>query len=76
MGTGNSTPDVGEQVDLAAIVDMNFLKGMAYDRMVGIQQLQGELQMINGRIADLQQNPVIPDLPVEQTNGKLANQAS
>jgi hypothetical protein len=49
-----------EQIDLASIVDLNYLKAMAYDRLAAIDQLQNELRMVNERIAQLDANPVPP----------------
>lgn len=53
-----------EPTDLAQISDINQLKAMAYDRLAGIEQLQGELQLINARIREAQ---------VPATNGKLTH---
>jgi hypothetical protein len=59
--TGTSSADMtDEPIDLASIVDLNYLKAMAYDRLAAIDQLQNELRMVNERIAQLDANPVPP----------------
>ena len=59
VGSRNEFADMTEEnIDLASIVDINQLKAMAYDRMAGMEQLQGELRMINERIAQVQNIPV------------------
>jgi hypothetical protein len=41
-------------MDIANITDINELKAMAYDRVVMVQQIQQDLQVINERIGQLQ----------------------
>jgi hypothetical protein len=40
-------------MDIAEITDVNELKAMAYDRIVTMEQIQQDLQIINARIREL-----------------------
>ena len=53
-----------EQTDLASITDPTVLKAMVYDRLAALEQIQGEVRMINERISQLAANPV-------EMNGKV-----
>lgn len=43
--------------DLADMTDLNELKALAYDCIANVEQAQKNLQMVNQRIAEVQQAP-------------------
>jgi hypothetical protein len=66
MGTRDKPADMTENIELATITDINYLKAMVYDRSMLIQQANQEIQVINERIQQLA-------APVPEMNGKVAS---
>ena len=42
-------------MDISQITDVNQLKALAYDEMMKLEAAQNNLRLLNGRIAELQQ---------------------